>query len=250
MSGETSISLFGVQILNVTMEYALARIDRIVREQARAVMFFVNAYSLNVAWADREFRNVLASAHSVFGDGIGVWFASKIAGTPIVDNVNGTDMLPLLCKLCIERGYSLFLLGAKPGVDERMGIALTEQYPGLRITGCHHGYFDKEHDSAAVVGLINNSNPDILLVAFGVPEQEKWIHRYAGDLHCAVAIGVGGLFDFYSGDKPRAPLWMRKHGLEWVFRLICEPRRLWHRYLVGSPLFIWRVFEGRLTQKL
>lgn len=249
-SVDDRIALFGVPVLNVSMSQALSRIDHAARTKRGARMLFVNAYSLNVACTDREFRSALNEADAVFGDGVGVRIASKVAGTPIVENVNGTDMFPKLCRLCEDRDYSIFFLGAKPGVIERMRSKLVREYPGLRIAGYHHGYFDKADDNHKIVELVNKSGADIVLVAFGVPEQEKWIMRHATALECSVCIGVGGLFDFFSGDVPRAPQWMRKHGLEWLFRLSCEPKRLWQRYLLGNPLFLWRVLESRLTHRL
>lgn len=244
---EDHISLMGVPVLNVTMRQAIEHIDLAVRGKTRAKYFFANACSLNIAWSDRHFFSILHAADGVFGDGVGVRIASKFLGTPIVANVNGTDMFPQLCRLCEEKGYSIYFLGAKPGVVERMTERLLQKFPGLNIAGHHHGYFDTRRDSTHIIDRINRSNADVLLVAMGVPAQEKWIHSHREQLACSVCLGVGGLFDFFSGDIPRAPLWMRRHGLEWFFRLMCEPRRLWKRYLWGNPLFLMRLLESRIA---
>lgn len=247
---DPTVSLFGITISNVTMSQAISRIERAVRNPGRCHTFgFVNAHSLNISHHDERFRSVLGCMERVFGDGVGVRIAARVSGTPLKANVNGTDMLPELCALCAEKGYRLYLLGAKPGVAARMRARLEEVYPRLRIVGCRHGYFDRERESPGVIHDINRSRADIVLVAFGVPEQEKWIVSRAAKLTCPVCIGVGGLFDFYSGDIPRAPIWMRRHGLEWLFRFMMEPARLWRRYLFGNPFFLYRVARDRVGRR-
>lgn len=250
MKKPREVALFDVPILNVTMAQALERITDAIRARKRSCMYFVNADCLNKTFKDAAYLDALKQADAVFGDGIGVYIASVVAGTPIVDNVNGTDMLPLLCRLCAKEGFSLFLLGAKPGVAERMQGKLCEKYEGLKIIGCHHGHFNRELETRDVIAGVNGSGADILLVAFGAPIQEKWIHDHATEIGCPVVMGVGGLFDFYSGDKPRAPLWMRRLGIEWAHRLFYDPKRLWQRYILGNPLFLWRVLGGRVTGTL
>jgi N-acetylglucosaminyldiphosphoundecaprenol N-acetyl-beta-D-mannosaminyltransferase len=135
----------------------------------------------------------------------------------------------------------MFLLGAKPGVAEKMKKNLEQKYNEIIISGVQDGYFDRQTGNDEVIEKINNSGAKILLVAFGAPNQEKWIYTNLQKLDVHAAIGVGGLFDFYSGNMPRAPKWMRELGIEWVFRLIKEPGRMWRRYIIGNPLFLQRV---------
>lgn len=244
------INIFDILIANVTLARAIELIDEAVMAHSPTSIYFVNADCLNISVGDREYRKILNDAEYVFGDGIGVRIASRIAGTPIVDNVNGTDMLPFLCELCARKGYSLYLLGGKPGIAARVKEHLDVQCDGLDIRGCRDGYFDMKNQSDEVIACINDADVDVLLVAFGAPFQEKWIYTSRHQLNCSVRIGVGGLFDFYSGAKPRAPLWMRRNGIEWLHRLAYEPRRLWRRYIVGNPLFLFRVIRRAMTGKI
>ena len=238
-----TIQIFDVSIANLRSANAISLIDEAVKAGTNTRVFFVNADCLNISVRDDEYRSILNEAEYVFGDGSGIWIASRLAGTPIVDNVNGTDMLPLLCALCSERAYSIYLLGAESGIAETMKQRLEAQYDGLSICGCRDGYFDWEKDDDEVIETINASGADILLVAFGAPLQEKWIHFRRNAINWPVKIGVGGLFNFYSDAKPRAPMWMRKAGIEWAHRLYYDPRRLWRRYMLGNPLFLMRVLR-------
>lgn len=243
------INIFDVFTLNISMQKALQLICEAVEIKEQRRMFFVNADCLNKAYLDNNYHKTLNSTEYIFGDGSGVKLGSKIVGNEIVDNVNGTDMLPLLCEQSAQKNQSIFLLGAKPGIAIDMKKNLKAQFPGLNITGVQHGYFDREKANEAVIKVINNSKADILLVAFGAPFQEIWINQNAAKLNCQVLIGVGGLFDFFSGNMPRAPHWMRNLGIEWIFRLYKEPVRMWRRYVIGNPLFVHRVKKWKRTGK-
>jgi N-acetylglucosaminyldiphosphoundecaprenol N-acetyl-beta-D-mannosaminyltransferase len=139
----------------------------------------------------------------------------------------------------------MFFLGTQQPIVEKAARVLKESYPDLKILGVHNGFFDKEPKSLEneeVLSRINSVNPDILVVGFGMPLQEKWIMENLDRLQIKVVIPVGAFFDYLAGETPRAPRWMTDNGLEWLGRLIIEPRRLWKRYVIGNPLFIWRVF--------
>ena len=152
---------------------------------------FINAHCLNIAYKNREYADLLNQADRVWADGVGVEIAAKHVGNPVKENVNGTDMLPLLC----EEGHSLYLLGGQPAVADAARDNLLKQHPGLKIVGTHHGFFQGHEEE--VIAEINAANPDVLLVAFGVPKQEFWIRDHLDKLHCRVCIGVGGLLDFF-----------------------------------------------------
>ena len=230
-------SVFGVRFATVSMAEAMDFIDRAVAPTASKKSFcaFVNADCLNQAYNDREYAETLQSADQVWADGIGVAIAARYVGSPVSENVNGTDMFPLLC----QSGHRIFLLGGRPGVAEKARERAMQQFPEASIIGAEHGYFGD--DAAAVIARIDAAAPDILLVGLGVPRQEFWIRDHLEQLNCRLAIGVGGLFDFASGRIKRAPLWMRKVKLEWLYRLYQEPIRLFKRYVLGNPLFLWRV---------
>ncbi|MEO0423772.1 MAG: WecB/TagA/CpsF family glycosyltransferase, partial [Pseudomonadota bacterium] len=199
---------------------------------------FVNAHGYNVMWGSASYREALESADALFPDGTGVRWAARWAGER-ADNLNGTDMFPLLCRAARDAGLSVFLLGARPGIAERVAQTAGRLAPGLRIAGTHHGYFDADSaEERAVIDQVNGSGADILLVATGVPHQDEWLARHHAHLSVGAALGVGGLFDFYSGRIPRAPRWLRELGGEWLFRLYQEPMRLFRRYVVGNPAFL------------
>ncbi|RLT96792.1 WecB/TagA/CpsF family glycosyltransferase [Ketobacter sp.] len=234
--------LFGMRINNLSMDEAVARITAEPMYDSARVGYFVNVNSFNIAHSRPGFRALVNTADWVFADGSGVRLAAKHQGIALRDNVNGTDMLPKLCEQARNQGLSLYLLGADKGVAEAAAAALRTQFPGLRIAGTEHGYID-HHDSQAVIERINAAGTDILLVGMGSPIQEQWLRDHAQRLHCRSALAVGGLFDFCSGRIPRAPLWMRELGLEWVWRLLQEPKAKFHRYVIGNPQFLFRMIK-------
>ncbi|MCO5309439.1 MAG: WecB/TagA/CpsF family glycosyltransferase [Austwickia sp.] len=239
------LRMLDVSIANQTMQQALdwilTQAERDDGPGAGRLVCFVNPGCLNIAVRDVGYRAVLHRADLVLPDGIGIKLASRMQGVGLLENVNGTDMFPRLCARAALADTPIYLLGARDGVAEAAGRAMSETYPGLRIVGTHHGYVWGEEDD--VVDRINASGARILLVAMGVPRQEIWLERMRPRLRPAVLIGVGGLFDFYSGRIPRAPLWMREIGMEWTWRLAQEPGRMWRRYVIGNPLFLWRIWR-------
>lgn len=238
--------VLGVPLDTVTMAAALEQLVRTIaaaRSIGRCAMAgFANAHCLNLACRDGEYRMLLNCAEAVWPDGSGVKLAGRILGFAVPENVNGTDMFPLLC----NGRFSLFLLGGRPGVARRARENMEKTHPEARILGAAAGYFGTPEEEQRVIAQINAANPDLLLVGMGVPLQEKWIAAHRGVLRCGVAIGVGGLFDFASGRIPRAPRWLRRLGMEWLYRLWQEPFRLFRRYIIGNPLFLWRVLGQRL----
>ncbi len=244
-SAET-VRILGVRIDNVTMVGAIERIERGLCEDRRTQVAFVNADCLNIAAKDFDYKRTLSDADLVLPDGIGLKLAGNILSRPIHQNVNGTDLFPCLCRALRRHRHTLFLLGAEPGVADRVRQHVAREFPGLRIVGTHHGFFGPSGD-ADVVRQIAASGADVLLVAMGVPGQDLWIRRHLVDTGVRLALGVGGLFVFIGGKIPRAPIWMRDAGLEWVYRLTQEPARMWKRYLLGNFLFLGRVLAERLT---
>jgi len=237
-----TLRFFDVDMANTTMDETLEWLTSRARERERTLLAFVNPDCLNTAYVNPDYLQVLQQASRVLPDGIGVNVGCRIKGVALRANLNGTDLFPRLCETLAETGQSIFLLGAQPGRAEATAQAMQERFPNLRVAGTHDGYFDSSED-AAVIRNINASGADILLVAMGAPRQELWLARYQDDLQVPVRMGVGGLFDYYSGSIPRAPLWLREIGLEWVWRLLQEPGRMWKRYLIGNPLYLFRVWR-------
>ncbi len=195
-----------------------------------------------IAQADDAFMHVLRQADLCVADGVGLLLAARFLGRPLPERVTGSDGLPLIAERAAQAGWKLFLLGAAPGVAEQAAANLTRRYPGLRIVGTYAGSPDPAEDDA-LVERINASQADILFVAYGAPRQDLWIARNAPRLSVKVAIGVGGAIDFAAGRVPRAPRWMQRLGLEWLYRLYREPWR-WRRML-RLPRFVWAVVRNR-----
>jgi exopolysaccharide biosynthesis WecB/TagA/CpsF family protein len=237
-----TLRFFAVDMANTTMDETLAWLTGRARERERTLLAFVNPDCLNTAYVNPDYLRVLQQASRVLPDGIGVNVGCRIKGVAMRANLNGTDLFPRLCETLAATGQSIYLLGAQPGRAAATAQAMQEKFPQLRVAGTRHGYFDAAED-AAVIQDINASGADILLVAMGAPRQELWLAQHQDALTVPVRMGVGGLFDYYSGSIPRAPLWLREIGLEWVWRLLQEPGRMWKRYLIGNPLYLYRVWR-------
>jgi len=242
-------SIFGVQFSNCTKDQALDRLDELLHDAKHsgraAFIAFINAHCMNIAYKDSQYAAILKNqTDAVWPDGIGIKLAGKMLGFKVPDNVNGTDLFPLIC----QKNYSIYMLGAAPGVAKQAMENAAAQFPTPRFIGATHGYFSEEYTEEMAITQLNALKPDILLVGLGVPNQEKWITKHRDELDCGVAIAVGGLLDFISGRIPRAPLWMRNHGLEWCYRLYQEPVRLFKRYVIGNPLFLMRVLMEKLRR--
>lgn len=243
-AGPERFELFGVAIDNLTMEEAVREVVLGAMGSERRRYAFVNADCLNHASRNMAYARVLSRQNRVFADGSGVALAARLNGVRVRGNVNGTDMFPLLCAEAANLGLRIFLLGGADGVAQQAADNMVKACPGLNICGVRHGYFDAA-DTDEVISTINAQNPDIVLVGLGAPRQEMWIETFGGRLNANVLIGVGGLYDYYSGRIPRAPVWIRKAGCEWIWRLAQEPRRLFGRYVIGNPLFVCRSLLDR-----
>jgi exopolysaccharide biosynthesis WecB/TagA/CpsF family protein len=236
------LKFFQIEMSNTTMAEAVAWMtSRCSRRQVTQVAF-VNPDCLNLSLRDKAYAAVLQNVEQVLPDGIGIKIGCRLKGVAMRDNLNGTDLFPILCEAAAQQGLSVFLLGAKPGIAEATATNMQVRFPALDIAGTHHGYIEAA-DEPGVIETINRSGADILLVAMGAPRQELLLARWKHQLQAPLRMGVGGLFDYYSGSIPRAPIWMREIGMEWVWRLIQEPGRMWRRYVIGNPAFIYRVWR-------
>ncbi len=241
------VALLGVRIHTITDLELLDFIVQRISAGQRAIVANVNVHAMNIAAENPRFRRFLNRADLVFCDGFGVKWGARLVGVDIPYRYTPPDWLPDLCETCVERDYSIFLLGARPGISQRTAQKLQAEHPGLQIAGAHHGYFDKAPDSTEnreVIRTINLSRPDILVVGFGMPLQEYWLSDNWAQLEATIGITVGAALDYLAGEVIRAPSWMTDYGLEWLGRLLIEPRRLWRRYLIGNPLFFWHLIRG------
>jgi len=235
-----TLNLLGVQFKNTTMLEAVNDIAKAVKQKRKTNIYFVNADTLNKAYENHAFKRVLDSTKFVLPDGSGIKMACNMLNTPLKQNVNGTDLFPFLCEMAQEQGMKIFLYGAAEGIAETMKKKVQRQYPELQIVGTLNG-FDL-HDNE-VVNYINHTKADIVLVAKGAPLQEEWIDTHSRKMTASVVMGVGGLFDFYSEKTARAPMWIREIGLEWIYRMLQEPGRMWKRYIIGNPQFLMRAWS-------
>lgn len=240
-SSERVISLFGLDVMDTTVDEAARWIVECALAGERRQVSFLNADCVNIMHRNPAYQEALEKSDRIFADGIGVRLAARLAGYSLKDNVNGTDLFPVLCRHAARSGAGVFLFGAREGRAEAAGENMRRANPGLTIAGCHHGYIKDAEAEAQVIDAINQSGADILLVALGAPSQELWIARNREKLRPAVILGVGGLFDYYSGSVARAPMLIRKLSMEWVWRLAMEPRRLARRYIIGNAEFLMRV---------
>jgi N-acetylglucosaminyldiphosphoundecaprenol N-acetyl-beta-D-mannosaminyltransferase len=242
-----SVDLLGFTLDNITMKQAIdITMDKLAGDRLTQLCF-VNADCVNKAVSDPAYSQTLHSADLCLADGIGMKVAGRIVGQDICENVNGTDWFPQLCRRLADSEHGVYLLGGKPGIAEQVQLWLACNYPGVRVCGTQHGYFAAEEEEE-VIANIAASGAGLLLVAMGAPRQDQWIRLHRDRLNVKVAAGVGGLFDFYSGNIPRAPQWVREVGMEWFYRLVQEPRRMWRRYLVGNMVFLARVLRFHLRR--
>ena len=234
----------GIAVALLSRSAALAELSEAMSSGRHVKLAFCNANLVNIAAADPALLRQLAG-FLVLPDGIGVDLGSRLLyGDSFPANLNGTDFIPALLE-AETRALTIALLGARPGVAERAAAKLAERYPRhcFRVAG--DGFFDAAGE-AVLLASLKAAPPDLLLVALGNPRQERWIAETLGPQHAAVAAGVGALFDFLAGEVPRAPEAWRRARLEWLYRLRCEPARLWRRYILGNPLFLLRILRQRL----
>ena len=237
-----SVAVMGLPLANVSASEAVDQIEELIlsggtHQVATANLdFWVNSLK------DVHLHRIIAGCSLVLADGMPLVWISRLLGSPLKERVSGVDMVPMLAELSARKGYRIYLLGGKPGVGERATKLLEERYPGVNIVG-HHAppLADLERmDHGDTLERIRQAKPDILMVAFGNPKQEKWIRMHAKRLGVPVSIGIGGSMDMLIGDVQRAPVWMQRSGLEWLGRCIQEPKRLVPRY--------WRNLSGLATR--
>ena len=228
--------VLGFNVVNAKMSETVYWIADRAQARQPTQIAFLNAHCANVARKDWRYRDTLENVEALLPDGSGVAMAAKLNGAPLGDNLNGTDLFGRLCRCLAFRKISVFFLGGRPGVAQQAAENTKAEIPLLNIAGHRHGYFSPREEQD-VIDEINASGARVVFVAFGVPDQDVWISRIRHRLHAPVILGVGGLLDFVSGRIPRAPLWMRKAGLEWMYRLKCEPKRMWRRYIIGNISF-------------
>ena len=238
----TALSILGIPVHDVTTEETLALINQFVRERTPHQICTVNPEFIMAAQRDAEFKRILNQSALNLPDGIGVVWAAQRLGHPLRERVAGSDLVRLIADRAQTAGWRIFLLGAAEGVAEQAARSLSVHYPQVNIVGAYAGS-PRPEEEADIAAQIRSSGADVLLVAYGAPKQDKWIDRNIERTDVAVAIGIGGSLDFIAGTQKRAPRWMQRLGLEWLYRLVREPWR-WRRQL-ALPRFAWAVLRQR-----
>lgn len=245
----------GVPVDILTIPETLDRVEAFIESRQPHQIATVNVDFIVKAQDDPELMRILQGADLLTADGMSVVWGSRLLGVPLSERVAGSDLVPLLAEQGAKKGWRFFFLGAAPGVAAKAAEILTERYPGLQVVGTCSPPITTVYDMPAdAMNLICEARPDILLVAFGNPKQEKWIYKHLHSLNVPVAMGVGGTLDFITGNQRRAPRWMQMTGTEWLHRFLQDPKRMWRRYTVGMVRYIavfirqwWRQALARIS---
>lgn len=241
------VNICGVRIDNYSLNESIEEIiNHILFNQKPKYVVTPNAQHIILLQNDRDFQEVYQNAFLSVPDGVPLLWAARLLKTPLSGRVNGTDLFEKLCKVAAEQDLKVFLLGGSPGVAEKTKITLQKHNPQLKVVGTYCPFYGFESDPielARINHTIQTANPDILFVALGSPKQELWIYNNYKSLGVPISLGIGASFELVSGVVPRAPKLMQRIGMEWLFRLVMEPRRLWKRYVICNTLFVWLILK-------
>lgn len=237
------VTLFGCNIDNVSMEETLERVEDFVRAGRPHQHVVVNVDKLVKASRDEDLRRIINACDLVNVDGMPVVWASRLLGKPLKERVAGIDLFEALMRRAADKGWRVFLLGARPDVVREVAAIYARRYPALVLAGVRDGYWQGKDAEAGVVRQVRDSRADLLFVAISSPRKEQFLGLYQAEMRIPFAMGVGGSFDVAIGRVKRAPAWMQKAGLEWFFRFLQEPRRMFRRYFIDDMAFIWLVVK-------
>lgn len=238
------VNILGVDVSAISMETALEHIEQSISTRKGEYVCVTGVHGVMESQRSPRLRQIHNHAGLVTPDGMPLVWLSRLHGYKNTRRVYGPDLLLAVCQHSLTGGWKHYFYGGAPGVAEKLASRLVERFPGLAVAGCDTPPFRPltlEEDLAAV-NKINDSHADIVWVGLSTPKQEHWMAEHLGQVTAPVMIGVGAAFDFHAGLKKQAPRWMQRSGLEWLFRLATEPRRLWKRYLINNPLFLWLIF--------
>lgn len=248
MDNPHRVNILGVGISAINMGMALELLDDWIAHQESRYICITPVHSVMDCQRDPELRRIQNASGMTTPDGMPLVWLSRLCGYDYVDRVYGPDLILASCERSVEKGYRHFFYGGAEGVPEQLAANLQGRFPGLQVAGDYSPPFRPltAGEDEEIMQMINQSTPDIVWVGLGSPKQERWIASHVDRLTAPVLIGVGAAFDFHTGRKPQAPHWMQRSGLEWLFRLLTEPRRLWKRYLINNPLFVMLILAQSL----
>ncbi len=248
MTKNNRLKFFHSEIDPLTMPETLGVVETIIQERKLTQHVVVNVAKLVLMQKDKGLRDIVNSCGLVNADGQGIVWGAKLLGLNIPERVAGIDLFLSIVKLAAEKNYKLYFLGAKDEVVRKVVDIFQTQYPSLKVAGFRNGYFAQEEE-AEIVDDIRSSQADVVFVAMGSPQKEVFLNKHIKNMNVPFVMGVGGSFDVVAGVTKRAPLWMQKCGLEWFYRFLCEPRRMWKRYLVTNTLFLGMILKALVTPR-
>lgn len=237
MNENVRMKFLNTYIDNVTMEEAVDRIDKLVQSKKPSYVVTPNVDHIVKIENDREFAQIYEEADLILTDGKPLLWIAKRLGTPIKEKVSGSDLFPRVCEMAAQKGYKMYLLGAAEGVAAKAAENLKAKYPGLQIAGTYSpsfGFEQKKDEMKEIERMLKEAAPEILVVGLGCPKQEKFAYKYGRQFGIPVSLGLGASIDFEAGNVKRCPAWMSQCGLEWFYRLLKEPKRMYKRYLVDD----------------
>ncbi|MCK5003963.1 MAG: WecB/TagA/CpsF family glycosyltransferase [Candidatus Aminicenantes bacterium] len=244
------VNVLGINVTTASLDELNDFTKNTLKENLKKVILYTNIHGMNLTGKYEWMTDLFNRSDVVLCDGAGILWGSKILGSKIKERISLTDWGWVLSEILEETGHSLFLLGSSPDIVDRAVKGLLDRFPGLKISGSYHGFYDFEgKDNSEVINKINSSGTDVLLVGMGMPIQEKWILDNASNLNVKFIITCGAAFNYFAGVQKRCPLWISRIGLEWFHRFLHEPRRLFSRYFPGNFTFFLRIFRQKFSGK-
>ena len=232
----------------IDMQQTIDYVERIIEERKPTQHVVINASKINLMESDSKLAKIVNSCPLINADGASVVWAAKRLGIPLTERVTGCDLFQKLVAVSSEKGYKIFLFGAKEEVVTKVKAIYEKQYPGIQIVGYRNGYFT-ETDEPQIVKQMSDSEADMMFVAFSSPKKEYWVNKYLEEINIPFVMGVGGSFDIVAGVTKRAPKWFQEHGMEWFYRFVQEPRRMWKRYIIGNAKFVALTYKYKFKTR-
>jgi N-acetylglucosaminyldiphosphoundecaprenol N-acetyl-beta-D-mannosaminyltransferase len=240
-----TVNILNVEVSCVDLKGLLETVYNWTLDRERHTIAYVNAHCLNSAYIDRAYREILGWADLILADGIGVVWSSRLLGGCRLQKLVAGAWIDEFCEMAGERNISIYILAGKPGIAERAADNLKMKWPKLHISGTCDGYFSDKSEAELLTELAY-TKPDVVFVGMGTPRQEKWLYDHRNEIRSPVCWAVGALFDYIAGIERRVPGWMYNLGLEWLWRLLVDPAGKWRRYVIGNPLFVYRVIRQKV----
>ena len=238
------VKILEAYIDDLGVDDVLKLIEKFIKQDKPHRLITANSLMVNRISKDSKLKEAFDKADLVVADSIGIVWASKFLGYSSLPRIPGIDLMDGICALSMSKGYKIYLLGSYKGIVEKAAKNLLKKFPSLNIVGTHHGYFLRSLEEKKIIQDIKKAHPDILFVGINVPEQEKWIKKHQDELNVPLCMGIGGSFDVISSRLKRAPLWIRRIGLEWIYRFILQPWRIVR--ICNLPVFAYKVIQQKI----